>query len=66
MRDLKGKVIATNAAGSAVDVAMRAMLRKAAWRTSVTTPCWRRRSRPCRRRQKDGYPGAAGLNKMKV
>lgn len=27
--DLKGKVVATNAAGSAVDVAMRAMLRKA-------------------------------------
>jgi len=27
--DLKGKVLATNAAGSAVDVAMRAMLRKA-------------------------------------
>jgi sulfonate transport system substrate-binding protein len=27
-QDLKGKVIATNAAGSAVDVAMRAMLRK--------------------------------------
>ena len=29
MQDLKGKVIATNAAGSAVDVATRAMLRKA-------------------------------------
>lgn len=28
VEDLKGKVIATNAAGSAVDVAMRAMLRK--------------------------------------
>jgi NitT/TauT family transport system substrate-binding protein len=27
--DLKGKVIATNAAGSAIDIAMRAMLRKA-------------------------------------
>ena len=29
VKDLKGKVIATNAAGSAVDVATRAMLRKA-------------------------------------
>src|SRR5438105_1941660 len=29
VEDLKGKVIATNAAGSAVDIAMRAMLRKA-------------------------------------
>jgi sulfonate transport system substrate-binding protein len=29
VEDLKGKVVATNAAGSAVDVAMRAMLRKA-------------------------------------
>ena len=29
VEDLKGKVLATNAAGSAVDVAMRAMLRKA-------------------------------------
>ena len=28
VEDLKGKVVATNAAGSAVDVAMRAMLRK--------------------------------------
>ena len=28
VEDLKGKVIATNAVGSAVDVAMRAMLRK--------------------------------------
>src|SRR5690606_18291234 len=28
VKDLKGKVIATNAAGSAVDIAMRAMLRK--------------------------------------
>ena len=28
VKDLKGKVVATNAAGSAVDVAMRAMLRK--------------------------------------
>lgn len=28
VQDLKGKVVATNAAGSAVDVAMRAMLRK--------------------------------------
>ncbi len=28
VEDLKGKVLATNAAGSAVDVAMRAMLRK--------------------------------------
>jgi sulfonate transport system substrate-binding protein len=28
VRDLKGKVLATNAAGSAVDIAMRAMLRK--------------------------------------
>ncbi|HEX2335098.1 MAG TPA: ABC transporter substrate-binding protein, partial [Hyphomicrobiaceae bacterium] len=28
LADLKGKVIATNAAGSAVDIAMRAMLRK--------------------------------------
>ena len=49
IEDLKGKVIATNAAGSAVDVAMRAMLRSMVWRTSVTTPCWRRRSRPCGR-----------------
>jgi NitT/TauT family transport system substrate-binding protein len=29
VQDLKGKVVATNAAGSAVDVAMKAMLRKA-------------------------------------
>src|ERR1700741_1868362 len=28
VEDLKGKVVATNAAGSAVDIAMRAMLRK--------------------------------------
>src|SRR5262245_63864222 len=28
VEDLKGKIVATNAAGSAVDIAMRAMLRK--------------------------------------
>src|SRR5712691_206286 len=30
VEDLKGKIVATNAAGSAVDIAMRAMLRKSA------------------------------------
>lgn len=34
VEDLKGKVVATNAAGSAVDVAMRAMLRKGGLETN--------------------------------
>ena len=63
IEDLKGKVVATNAAGSGVDVALRAMLRKHGLeaeprlhrgRGAVPRPCgrcWRRRrstsSRPC-------------------
>ena len=55
VEDLKGKVVATNAAGSAVDVAMRAMLRKhgledkrdytivEAAVSRPCAPCWRRR-----------------------
>jgi len=46
VEDLKGKIVATNAAGSAVDIAMRAMLRKHGSRTSATTPWSRRRSQP--------------------
>ena len=38
VEDLKGKVVATNAAGSAVDIASRAMLRSTGLRTSATTP----------------------------
>ena len=47
IEDLKGKVVATVAAGAAVDVAMRTMLRGMGSRTSATTPWWKRRCPPC-------------------
>ena len=38
VEDLKGKVVATNAVGSAVDIASRGCCASTAWRTSATTP----------------------------
>ena len=46
--DLKGKVVATNAAGSAVDVAMQRDAAQGRPRGQARLHrCWRRRSRPC-------------------
>ena len=50
VEDLKGKVIGTNGGGSAIAVAIRAMLQSMGSRRSATTPCWKdhcRRCRPC-------------------
>jgi sulfonate transport system substrate-binding protein len=48
VEDLKGKIVATNAAGSGVDVAMKAMLHKhTGLSKTATTPRSRRRSQLC-------------------
>jgi NitT/TauT family transport system substrate-binding protein len=46
VEDLKGKIVATNAAGSAVDIAMRAMLRKHGLEDKRDYTGARRRSQP--------------------
>ena len=47
VEDLKGKVLATNAAGSAIDIAMRAMLRRNGLEDKRDYTSSRRSFRPC-------------------
>src|SRR5262249_34372997 len=47
VEDLKGKAVATNAAGSAVDISSAPCFASTPWRTSAITPLSKRHFRPC-------------------